>query len=293
MINNSAAIKALHINSTAPYFANHTEAGEYHIDDFEILSTILSALKWRQNNGQIKLYTDEIGFQYYEKLGILDIWSEIDIETLERVRKDYNINHASFWAAGKIFALKKEAGPCFMIDTDFIVWKKVRNLVNNINDTMVIHKEELLPHVYIAREFLKTPPGYSFDQNWNWKELACNNAFCYFGNDNLIKYYTDKAIEFMNNNLEDACERISQMVFAEQRLLAMCAQKLNVPIKTFVEKVGNNLQKQEFFTHVWGFKYELRHNFIKRKQFCDRMINRIIKDHPEYEEKIRNIILIN
>ena len=42
----------------------------YYIEDFEILATILSALKWRENNGDIKMVTDERGAEYYKNLGI-------------------------------------------------------------------------------------------------------------------------------------------------------------------------------------------------------------------------------
>ena len=43
---------AIHINWTKP-FRNRFNA-PYEVEDFEILTTILSALKWREKNGNIK-----------------------------------------------------------------------------------------------------------------------------------------------------------------------------------------------------------------------------------------------
>ena len=53
---------AIHINWTKP-FKNRFNA-PYEVEDFEILTTILSALKWREKNGNIKMVTDSVGAQY-------------------------------------------------------------------------------------------------------------------------------------------------------------------------------------------------------------------------------------
>ena len=54
-----------------------------------------------------------------------------------------------------------------------------------------------------------------------------------------------------------------------------------------LENLFSNNQK--LFTHIWGYKKEMKHNFNKRKDFCMRCIKRIIKDYPEYEDVIANI----
>ena len=56
-------IKAFHSNWTTPFFKMNPNK-EYYIEDFEILTTIISALKWREKNGSIKMVTDEIGANY-------------------------------------------------------------------------------------------------------------------------------------------------------------------------------------------------------------------------------------
>ena len=59
-------MKALHINSTLPF-----QGAEFFIEDPIILCTILSALMWRKLNGEIKLYTDKVGYDYYKRVGLL------------------------------------------------------------------------------------------------------------------------------------------------------------------------------------------------------------------------------
>ena len=61
---------AIHINWTKP-FRNRFNS-PYEVEDFEILTTILSALKWREKNGNIKMVTDSVGAQYYKKTGLDD-----------------------------------------------------------------------------------------------------------------------------------------------------------------------------------------------------------------------------
>ena len=56
-------IEAFHSNWTAPFLRANPNKN-YYIDDFEILTTIISALKWRENNGSIKMITDTISNLY-------------------------------------------------------------------------------------------------------------------------------------------------------------------------------------------------------------------------------------
>ena len=92
---------AIHINWTKP-FRNRFNA-PYEVEDFEILTTILSALKWREKNGNIKMVTDSVGAQYYKKTGLDVIWNSV-----ENILDNVDVNSNVFWAAGKIFALKEQ-----------------------------------------------------------------------------------------------------------------------------------------------------------------------------------------
>ena len=67
----------------------------------------------------------------------------------------------------------------------------------------------------------------------------------------------------INNN-----DKITNMVFAEQRLLSMCAERKKIKINEIMtlEELFN--ENQKLFTHTWGYKQEIRNDFKKRKDFC-------------------------
>ena len=277
-------IEAFHSNWTIPFF-NANPHKEYYIDDFEILTTILSALKWREKNGSIKMVTDKVGANYYKSIGLEDIWDlGIDI-SLDDINDKIDSN--IFWAAGKLYALKNQKSPCVMMDTDFIVWENVENILNN-TELSVIHKEKIVKEVYPNKDYFKFKDGYYLDNELDWTVLPSNTAFMYISNDEFKDYYTATAIDFMNN-ISNGYDRIVNMVFAEQRLISMCAKRKNIEIKEIMSLENLFSNKQILFTHTWGYKKEMKDNFKKRKDFCMRCMNRIIRDYPEYEDIIGNI----
>lgn len=277
-------IEAFHSNWTRP-FLNSNPHKEYYIDDFEILTTIISALKWREKNGNIKMITDEVGASYYKSIGLDIIWNlGIDI-ALDDISDKVNSN--IFWAAGKLYALKEQKSPCVMIDTDFIVWESIEDILIN-SEVSVIHKENIIEAVYPNKEYFRLKNGYSLDENFDWTVLPSNTAFAYISNDNFKDYYVKSAIDFMNN-LDCNDDKITNMVFAEQRLISMCAKRKNIEINEIMSLDNLFSNNQNLFTHTLGHKREMRNDFNKRKDFCIRCIIRIIKDYPEYESLISNI----
>ncbi|MDR2864792.1 MAG: hypothetical protein LBV68_04175, partial [Spirochaetaceae bacterium] len=190
------------------------------MDDFELLTTILSALKWRQLNGNIKMITDEAGALYYQKLGIEHIW-DLGIDTTLDKFRDYAIDPAIFWAAGKILALGEQKIPVAMLDTDFVAWV---NLEEKLEKTKlaVIHREDIDAKIYPGVEYFNLTGNYTLPE-WDWTVLPCNTAFLYINDENLKEYYTEQAINFMKIT-PAVFDPLTFMVFAEQRLLAMSAQ---------------------------------------------------------------------
>ena len=277
-------IEAFHSNWTRPFF-NANPHKEYYIEDFEILTTILSALKWREKNGSVKMITDKVGANYYKSMGLDKIWDlGIDI-SLDDI--NYKIDSNIFWAAGKLYALRAQKSPCVMIDTDFIVWESVENILND-TEVSVIHKEKIVKEVYPDKDYFKFKNVYSLDEELDWSVLPSNTAFMYISNEEFKNYYITSAIDFMNN-LDCGDDKITNMVFAEQRLISMCAKRKNIEINEIMTLDNLFSRKQKLFTHTWGYKKEMRSDFNKRREFCIRCIIRIIKDYPEYEDVISSI----
>lgn len=277
-------MNGIHINWTAPFALRH--GGEYFIEDFELLTTILSALRWKEKNGKIKLCADDMALEYYRKTGIIGIYDET-----ERLEVDGDIDPQMFWAAGKLFALRKQKAPTAMIDTDFIVWEEI--LFDKLGECTVIHFEELYPDVYPPRS------GFSMRGSYEWPELdwelpACNTAFVVIKSRELLDYYTKTAIEFMKN-AENTGDPLRYMVFAEQRLINMCAAKLGIEVRAFSHLARLFAHGEKCFTHTWGMKQQMRDTPWLRRDFCLRCDARIRREYPQYAaisgvitEKYRN-----
>lgn len=106
-------------NWTRPY-AVRCPGRPYQMTDFDLLTTVLSALVWRRENGSIRMITDDTGAQYYRSLGLTDLWDGGIFTYLNDIPSA--IDPCTFWAAGKLYALAATPAPCVMLDTDFIVW---------------------------------------------------------------------------------------------------------------------------------------------------------------------------
>jgi len=247
---------------------------------------MLSALMWRRCNGSIRMYTDVIGADYYTRLGLIDLWNDgIDTAVLEQTQWD--INPRSFWSAGKVLSMAAETSPCVMMDTDFIVWFPLL-LLTRPHDLIVIHREQIWEAIYVPQTALKTARGYTFDSNWSWEEPACNTAFVSIGHEEFRRNYTSEALRFMHKNAEESPVASAQTVFAEQRLLAMCARKSGLTIHSLLPDSGD-WNRQHQFTHLWGHKAVLRRDPIERRTFCLQCVARIRRDFPHEAAMLEGI----
>ena len=244
--------------------------------DFDLLTTVLSALVWRRENGSIRMITDDTGAQYYRSLGLTDLWDGGIFTYLNDIPS--TIDPCTFWAAGKLYALAATPAPCVMLDTDFIVWHSLSEHWHR--PLAVIHREALNPAIYPAPSAFVLAPSYHFPTNWNWHEPACNTALTYFGNDTLRKTYVGQAMDFMQ--AARGRDGLIYMVFAEQRLLAMCAQACGVPIHAFSTEQDLFQGNQRDFTHIWGFKQAMQEQPVLHELFCQKCAARIRKDFPIY-----------
>lgn len=263
---------AIHSTWTKP----RTDAyGEFFIEDFDILTTILSALKWREKNGTITMVTDSTGFEYYKSRNLCGIWDDITTE-LDKV-SDF-VDPQKFWAAGKLFALKSAKTPVAVIDTDFIVWDKIA--FDNLKDITVIHREELYSDVYPDIYHFRMKRGYVFNPDFDWNINPANTAFYVLKNEQLKNMYINEAVDFIKNTAGG--DNLTYMVFAEQRLLPMCANALSIEIAEFSDLERLFRDGERYFTHTWGMKQQMREDAALRHDFCLRCVRRIKEDFSEF-----------
>ena len=265
-------MKALHINSTLPF-----QGAEFFIEDPIILCTILSALMWRKLNGEIKLYTDKVGYDYYKRVGLLGLYDGgIDVDTLEHLPS--TIDYRIFWAGAKLFALRKERTPIAMIDNDLVVWKPIGSEFAS-HPVTVLHTENLDEQVYPSGYVLLTRNGYQYNPAWDWNARPCNTALACFSDPAFLEYYIGCAVDFMEGNAAPAHENVSRMVFAEQRILAMCAAEKGIAVHTLL---GDPFERQDLVTHIWGAKVYARNDPEQNRILCNFLLQCILRHFPDF-----------
>lgn len=277
-------LRAFHVNWTKPY-AVRNPGQPYQVEPFELLTTALSALLWRRENGCIYMICDSVAQRYYDGLGLSFLWDGGILPLLDAMPAE--INPMAFWAAGKLYALSAMRAPCVMIDTDFIVWKPLAPLLAGL-DAAAIHAEDIAPDIYPGPEKLGQAGNFPFHA-FDWTVQPMNTALAYFGTDAFRIFYTDIAIQFMRS-APNADDVLTYMVFAEQRLLAMCAAKQHARIQTLSRLVALFDGTQDgYYTHIWGFKQQMRDEPQLYDDFCRRCAARLQRDFPDETERIRAV----
>ena len=268
-------MKCFHTLWTRPYAMVHADL-PYDMADFDIFCMALSALEWREKNGSISLVTDKVGADYIYSSGLAFLRDDGISQILDNI--PYTVDPTSFWAAGKLYALNSVSAPCVMLDTDFIVWEALSEIFDT-SELAVIHREPLSPDIYPNPSAFICSENYSYPADWDFSAEACNTAFCYINSQELKQRYCKDAIEFIN--AARGRHPVHYMVFAEQRILPMCAGALDIPIKSLSDFGRLFSVGQNSFTHLWGYKGRLRRFENERTVFCRRCARRIQTDFPE------------
>lgn len=193
-------MKAIHVNWTAPFYEKHRlrghgfqttrdlEATVYNQPDYQIFYTIVSALRWKQDNGPMKLYTDSIGLSFYKQFGMDKMYDEIDISYLNQVQ---GVDPAYFWTSGKIQALSNETEPFVFLDQDFIVRGKIDPTFYD-TEVGIGYWEIPRGHYYFTKDqWERDIPHMPFPENYNIYAYSPNTSFLYFRNLQALKEYTD------------------------------------------------------------------------------------------------------
>lgn len=292
-------MKGIHVNSTlpsVPYLGRVKDLDGYQVEDFELLTTILSAAAWCRFNGPVRLYTDRVGEAYYKRLGMTELWDGgIDTDVLESLPA--SINHDVFWTAGRTAAIRAEAAPFVTLDTDLVVWGPVDGLITS--EFMALHPEPLHHGVYRSRCELSTPAGYVWEE-WDWEATPCNASLMYFADDRLTEMFHAAAMEFiLENRIQQEAESRLPVhdVFVAQRLLPMCALKSGIQPAYFLDwpRPERNSEtmadggENRLVTHVWAYKDALKSDEDCRESFCRQCVARIRSDYPELVGMLRHI----
>lgn len=238
-------MRAIHVNWTKPYFERHRLRGhgfeitrqlnskEYDQPDYQILYTILSAWHWRKN-GPIDLYTDTVGYNFYEELGLLDLYDNVNINFLDGYSKT-NIDPAYFWTSGKIKVLANQTKPFVFLDQDMIIRDRLPQSLFK-KDITVTHWEIPRGYYYFDKEkWEKEIKHIDFPKNYEWRDWSPNTSFLYFNNLNLLKEYHDWHKKLVNNKGNKVPEWF--WLLTDQGILGHIIREGNYKTETLTDKI--------------------------------------------------------
>lgn len=269
----TTTVPAYHVLFTEPKMRRLHDSEKFYLSESEMLTAQLSALLWKRFNGPITMLTDDIGYEYLQGTELFECYDAV-LPILDR--RNYGINPRKYWASGKIQALDllKETG--VILDMDMLVWKTL-DLTDA--DLIVSHIEHLNERIYPDFSYFIVASDYRFPELWSQQTEPLNTSFLFIRDLEFQKYYTKESIRFMQNEFDTPDTGELCMVFAEQRIIAMCAEEKSIRVKLLLDY--DNLDKgNEMITHIWSSKYILEVNpYFKSKyiELCKNKIDELIK----------------
>lgn len=277
---------------------------EYTTTDEEILFTILSVGYWKKYNGQTKLYTDKRGLTYYIKNNMLDLWDEIDVNTLENYDE---VDAGQFWTSGKSYCIGVEKGPFCFMDLDFIVRERLPEWVFN-SDVTIPYWEIPRGYYYPTKEQYSEIKHWSPPSDFAYNMMIPNTSFLYINNNLVQSEYLRDHINAVDT--EDEVPEWFWLV-TDQGLFGQVLRRFNMNVQTLTDrvfiadhegyepKVGlcnghyypieHDKTKDDLkWWHVWTRKVLYASDEDARVSDCKRFYQEIVQELPKYKHLLNN-----
>lgn len=194
-------------------------------DKFELVSWVLSIIKWKELGYSVNFYTDSATLKKMKEFKINDLYDNVNISLLDNPWNTEDIDFKPFWAMSKIIAYKHEIelgeNP-IICDTDIIPMDSNIDRTWNNSDTIVWSNKEQLIHtgVYPKLSALSLPEGYTIPSWFSGKQSPLNTGVLFFRNTKYANEYINNIMAWVKNNKNEknntACVT---MCNAEQRML--------------------------------------------------------------------------
>jgi hypothetical protein len=163
---------------------------------------------------------------------MIDLWDEIDVDTLESFNKEYSeVNPGRFWTTGKSIVIGKEPIPYLFIDLDFIVRSKLPSWITNY-DLVHTQWEVQRGEFFVFEEQIREIGGI---EDFNQNMMVPNTSFVFMNNEELRNDYLKKHLDIITRKYDYVPEWL--WLIADQGILGYSARKL----KSKVESIENRI----------------------------------------------------
>lgn len=310
----------IHINWTVPrkihsdHLKRFTGNDVPLLGEWDLLIALLSVAQWRKKNGNCTLFTDSDGAKTFESLGILDLWSDVDTQTLDSIDTT-RFDPRFFWCTAKFAAFKQQEKPFAYVDLDLIAWQKIEPQNQALR---FLHWESTLNSEYDNGHALQTPEGYTPPATWSTKrDKAFNVACLYFGDMDFKELYCDHALSFMDGHKVQARDKASlknlsgfspEILYVEQTLLHILAEDEGIEYSPFIDAIYDagrydfikddpNLGRWPYqwpdpknrFTHLWMYKHAVRNIPMVKAEYVRKLLQCAVDQFPEHIDRLRKI----
>ena len=236
--------KVIFVNWTKPFFYKN-EGKEYDVVDYELLINkvaIISARKFLKV--PIKLYTDDVGYSFYEKHNMIELFDEIDVDTLNK-HNEHTLDAGKWWTSGKSIAIGKEESPFLFLDNDFIVQSELPKAVFDY-DLVHTHWELHRGKYFVTDELIKE---YKVPiTNFNQRMLMPNTSFVFMNNKELQNSYYCNHLNVVLTEYKDIPEWL--WLLSDQSILGYCARELNSKVGCIEDKTYLGFSEEQLFSDV-------------------------------------------
>ncbi len=260
--------------------------------EFEALTWLLSALEIRKHS-PLRLITDTRGLQFVRNTELEWIYNGGITTALDDMPEA--IDPCLFWAAGKIYSWFCIDEPAVSVDTDAVLWKPI----NVTSPVMALHIETRDWPWYAQNQSDFGSFGFEGPE-WNWLLHPFNHGVLMIQDPKLMRRYANAAVPFMER-YSTHCRKLSQegkqrppresdaMLFADQRLLVMCACQENVAVHpiTSLHPEKSCVYRDPLCLHLWMSKRCYRYCAEARTTFCNYLIAYLLENHPESRRTLR------
>lgn len=236
--------KVIFVNWTKPFFYKN-EGKEYDVVDYELLINkvaIISARKFLKV--PIKLYTDDVGYSFYEKHNMIELFDEIDVDTLNK-HNEHTLDAGKWWTSGKSIAIGKEESPFLFLDNDFIVQSELPKAIFDY-DLVHTHWELHRGKYFVTDELIKQ---YKVPiKNFNQRMLMPNTSFVFMNNKELQNSYYCNHLNVVLTEYKDIPEWL--WLLSDQSILGYCARELNSKVGCIEDKTYLGFSEEQLFSNV-------------------------------------------
>jgi hypothetical protein len=305
-------LKVIFVNWTRPFFFKEDAQGynklkmfnlpdfEYDVVDYELLIQKVAVLSAKKNIGRTKLYTDKIGYDFYNKKGMLKLWDEVDVDVLEKFNQDYpEVAPGRFWTSGKSIVMGQEPTPYLFLDLDFIVRESLPQWIWHYD---VVHTQwEVQRGEFFVFEWQLDEIGgiEDFVQNM----MMPNTSFVYMNNEDIRDDYLKKHLSIITRKYKQIPEWL--WLLADQGILGYSIRKFKGNVETIENRIymsypelpvkDNNLVGKGLFwvkdpdrrDHLVNLKYE--HIWLDKYYFKTDQKYREIRV-KELEDELEDLI---